>query len=123
MTKVKLTVAGEEFTALLNESATAQAIKAVLPISARGNFWGEEIYFSIPVDAKPDNPQEVVDPGTLAYWSPGKALCIFWGPTPVSHGSECRPASPVNVVGKIISDLAPLRKISKADVKVEELKA
>jgi uncharacterized protein len=122
MTKVKLTIAGEEFMAILNESATAKAIKAVLPISARGNFWGDEIYFSIPVDAQPDNPQEVVDPGTLAYWSPGKALCIFWGPTPVSHDNECRPASPVNVVGKITSDLAPLRKISKADVKVEALK-
>jgi hypothetical protein len=120
MPKIKITIGGVEFDAELNQSATAREIGNKLPILGKGSFWGEEIYFSIPVNAAPENPQEIVEPGTLAYWPPGKALCIFWGPTPVSHGNECRPASPVNVVGKITSDLAPLKKLRKADVKVEE---
>ncbi len=120
MAKIKLVISGVEFQAELNESATARQIQTKLPIVGHGNFWGEEIYFSVPVKAKSEDPQEVVPPGTIAFWPPGNALCIFWGPTPVSHGSECRPASPVNVVGKITSDLAPLRSLKKADVRVEK---
>ena len=46
-----------------------------------------------------------VDVGDLAYWPPGRAFCIFFGPTPVSRGTACRPASPVNVVGKIVGEM------------------
>jgi uncharacterized protein len=118
--KIKLSISGTEFQAELNESSTAQAIEAILPINGHGNFWGEEIYFPISVHAQPQNPQEVVPPGTIAFWPPGHALCIFWGPTPVSHGNECRPASPVNVVGKITSDLAPLKNLAQAEVRIEK---
>jgi hypothetical protein len=119
MTKIKLIISGVEFEAELNESVTAKLIQAELPILGHGSFWGEEIYFTIPIKANPEDPQDVVTPGTIAFWPPGNALCIFWGPTPVSHGNECRPASPVNVVGKITSDLAPLRSVKKAEVRVE----
>ena len=62
---------------------------------------GDEIYFSIPVDAELENEQDVVELGALAYWPPGKAfLHLFLVPTPMSQGDEIRPASAVNVVGK-----------------------
>src|SRR5207249_4529671 len=104
----------------LNDSRTAAAVWMKLPLSARGQFWGEEIYFSIPVNETSENAKEVVEKGTLAYWPPGNAMCIFWGPTPMSHGEECRPASPVNVIGKITSDLSLLKTLTKADVTVEK---
>jgi hypothetical protein len=110
-----------EFKAELNDCDTAKAIEAALPIEGHGDFWGEEIYFSIRVKAPLENPQEVVAPGTIAYWPPGRALCIFWGPTPASRGDECRPASPVNVVGRITSDLAPLKRVTKPEVTVESI--
>ena len=51
-----------------------------------------------------EKARDVVDVGDLAYWPPGSAFCIFFGPTPASRGDECRAASPVNVVGKIVGD-------------------
>jgi hypothetical protein len=88
----------------LNESRTAQSIRDALPIEARGNTWGDEIYFSIPVSESPEQPKSVVEIGDLAYWPPGDAFCIFFGRTPASRGNEIRPASPVNVFGKITGD-------------------
>ena len=45
-----------------------------------------------------------MDLGDLGYWPPGKAFCIFFGPTPASKGDEIRPASAVTVVGKLLGD-------------------
>ena len=102
--RIRITAAPVVMEAELNQSRTAQRIWEVLPIEAPGNTWGDEIYFSIPVDAETDNAQEVVELGELAYWPPGTAFCIFFGPTPMSRGAEIRPASPVNVVGKLIGE-------------------
>jgi hypothetical protein len=98
-------VAGQvSATAQLNDSQTADAIWNALPIEARGNTWGDEIYFSIPVRIAEENGREVVNMGDLGYWPPGTAFCIFFGPTPASRGAEIRPASAVNVFGKIDGD-------------------
>ena len=88
----------------LNETQIAARIWDALPIHARGNRWGQEIYFSIPVHAAQELPQEVVERGDLAYWPPGRAFCIFFGPTPASVGEEPRAASPVTVVGRVLDD-------------------
>jgi hypothetical protein len=121
--KLKITIDDAEFEAELNGSKTAEAIAKALPIVARGSFWGEEIYFSIPVRCEPEDPRAVVEKGTLAYWPPGTAFCIFWGATPASQSDECRAASPVNVVGRITSDLQPLKSLRKADVRIERMSA
>ena len=97
--------AGEVHAELSDESPeTARAIWEALPLEARASTWGDEIYFSIPVEAGPENPREVVEMGDLGYWPPGSAFCIFFGRTPASRGDEIRPASPVNVVGKVSGD-------------------
>jgi hypothetical protein len=96
----------------LNETRTAEAIWQALPITGNVNRWGEEIYFSIPVSLEPENAREVVTVGDLGYWPPGSAFCIFFGPTPLSKGQEIRPASPVNVFGKIIGDARVLRQVT-----------
>ena len=77
----------------------------------RARTWGDEIYFDIGVTAAPEAAREVVDLGDLAYWPPGHAFCIFFGPTPASRGDECRAASPVNVVGKIQGDPGVFKKV------------
>ncbi|MBC7099933.1 hypothetical protein H5T52_12670, partial [Candidatus Bipolaricaulota bacterium] len=69
------------------------------------NRWGKEVYFSTPVAVELEAGAEVVDKGAIGYWPPGKALCIFFGPTPASRNpQEIRPASPVTVVGRILGD-------------------
>ena len=104
--------AGEVQAELSEENPrTAQAIWEALPIEARVNTWGDEIYFSIPVDIGAENPKEIVDMGDLGYWPPGNAFCIFFGPTPASRGDEIRPASPVNVVGRVLGDPMVFKKV------------
>lgn len=96
----------------LNESHTATLIWEALPIDGTVNLWGDEIYFSIPVHAELDNTaHDVVEKGDLGYWPRGQAFCIFFGPTPVSRGDEIRPASAVNLIGKIKGDLRSLREV------------
>lgn len=91
-------------TATLNDSYTAEAIWDALPLEARANTWGDEIYFGIPVYLEEENGQEIVELGDVGYWPPGHAFCIFFGRTPVSRGNEIRPASAVNVFGKVEGD-------------------
>ena len=99
--QVRITAGKVSKVAQLLANRTAHAIWNALPIEGRANRWGDEIYFSIPVDLAEDGAQEQVAVGDLAYWPPGSALCIFWGPTPASDDSEPRAASPVNVFGHI----------------------
>jgi hypothetical protein len=88
----------------LNDTDTARRIYKALPISAKVNTWGDEIYFSIDLNLPPENQRAVVEMGDIGYWPPGTALCLFFGPTPASRGEEIRPASPVNLIGKIVDD-------------------
>ncbi len=90
---------------------TADAFLNALPISGKANTWGDEIYFTVPVEGEIENPKTVVDLGDLAFWPPGNAFCIFFGPTPMSRGEEIRPASEVNVFGKIIGDPTVFKKV------------
>lgn len=111
--KISINVDDITLTAELNDTPTARAIADGLPIEGNANVWGDEIYFEIPI-ALPlaDDAVEEVDVGTLAYWPTGNALCIFFGPTPVSTGEKPRAYSPVNVFGKIIEDTAILKKVA-----------
>jgi hypothetical protein len=108
---IRITAGDVSATATLDASKTADAIWKALPIEAKGNTWGDEIYFDIGLTAASEAAREVVDLGDLAYWPPGHAFCIFFGPTPASRGDECRAASPVNVVGKIHGDPGVFRKV------------
>ncbi len=103
--KIKILVEGLNVEAELNSSKTAQLIWEALPIEAKVNTWGEEIYFGISVKTGLEpGAREVVSAGDLGYWPTGHAFCIFFGRTPVSRGNEIRPASPVNVFGKVDGD-------------------
>ncbi|MCX8191217.1 MAG: cyclophilin-like fold protein, partial [Nitrososphaerales archaeon] len=101
---------------------TTRAIVNALPIESRANRWGDEIYFSTPVNVGEENAQEEVRVGDIAYWPPGKALCIFFGPTPVSRGSEPRAASPVNVIGRVKGDLTLLKKVKNRSKVIVRIK-
>ncbi|MBE3581910.1 MAG: hypothetical protein IMW96_09825 [Thermoanaerobacteraceae bacterium] len=99
----------------LNDTATSQKVREVLPLEARVNTWGDEIYFSIPVHTEQEKPQEVVQEGDVAYWPPGNALCLFFGPTPVSAPGEIRPYSPVTVVGRVVGDPKVLKRVKDGE--------
>jgi uncharacterized protein len=108
---IRITAGQVSATAELNDSRTAGAIWDALPIEAKADTWGDEIYFGIPVRVETDHAKEVVALGDLGYWPPGHAFCIFFGPTPVSRGDEIRPASPVNVIGRVSGDATVFKKV------------
>jgi hypothetical protein len=119
--KITITVGDIKASAELNDSKTAQKIWEALPITGSANTWGDEIYFSISVKVGLENAKAVVSEGDLAYWPPGNAFCIFFGPTPASEGEEIKPASPVNVFGKIIGDTKIFKKVrSGAKIIIEK---
>jgi len=94
---------------------TAELIMKALPIQGNANRWGDEVYFSTPVNTKEENGRVDVEVGSVAYWPPGKAVCIFFGPTPVSSGKTPRAASKVNVFAKILDDSAVFKKVLDDD--------
>ena len=113
MRKIRITAGDITATGVLEDNATADAIWDALPISARGNTWGDEIYFGIPVHVEEaDDAGDVVEMGALAFWPPGNAFCIFFGRTPASRGDEIRAASAVNRVGKIEGDPTVFKQVS-----------
>ena len=109
--RIRITAGSVVAEAMLDDSATAGLVWAALPLAVAAETWGDEIYFAIPITAKPERPRETVDMGDLGYWPPGSAFCIFFGPTPSSLGSEIRPASPVNVFGKVAGDPTVFKKV------------
>jgi hypothetical protein len=111
--RLTITAGTARFQAQLNDTATALAIMEALPIEARANRWGGEIYFSIPVDIPLDTgAREVLQSGEIGYWPPGSAFCIFFGRTPASEGEEIRAASAVNIVGRVEGPLDELWNVA-----------
>ena len=113
--RIRITVGEVALEAELNDTATAAKIGEALPIRTSFNTWGDEIYFSIPVDAElDDSAQDVVESGDLGYWPPGSAFCIFFGLTPVSEPGRIMPASAVNVIGKVVGDATLFKQAMRA---------
>lgn len=94
---------------------TARAVLASLPIKGNANTWGDEIYFSTSLNLNEEKSRTEVEVGSVAYWPPGRAICIFFGPTPASKHNEPRAASPVNVFAKIVGDSTILRRVRDSD--------
>jgi len=110
--KVLIEIAGVRQEAELADTPCAYAIYDALPFAANASTWGDEIYFQVPVQQPRDETAaEVVQLGDLGYWPPGRAFCIFFGPTPMSRREdEIRPASAVNIVGRLLGEPREFKK-------------
>ena len=107
----------------LLDTPTAKALVAALPFEAHAQTWGEEVYFSTPVSVKlePDAKQ-IVEPGTVCFWTEGDALALPYGRTPISTDQRPKLASRCNVVGRIEGDARSIGKI-RAGEKLKVSKA
>lgn len=84
---------------------TFQAILENLPVEINITKWGDELYTErTHISAIEENAKREVDYLDVAYWPEGNALCLFYGPTPISKDGQILAYSPVNIVGKIISN-------------------
>jgi hypothetical protein len=109
---IRIRVGGIDLDAELNDSRTARLVWEALPIEADGRTWGDEIYFRIPVDAELETPKATVGIGEIGYWPTGHAFCIFYGKTPASGDHDIVPASPVDIIGRVTSDVSVLKGIT-----------
>ncbi len=97
-----------------NSPKTVESFLQNLPFSVELNVWGQEIYSSSsPIDVVEENSKSPVSLNDVAYWPTGKAICLFYGPTPIGKKNEITPASPVNIIGKIIHPDKSVLKIAE----------
>jgi len=99
-----------------------RALIAGLPLKAKAQTWGEEVYFEIPVKAALErDAKQVVPPGTVCFWVEGSALALPWGPTPISEGDQPKLVTRCNVLGKIDGDARQLSSVRSGDAITVEL--
>lgn len=118
--RIKINIGGVLFRGTLNDTKTAAEIFKVIPFQSRGEAWGQEIYFYVPAKLGNEAPVTEVKLGDIAYWPEGHALCLFFGPTPMSTGTSIIPAAPITVVGKLECNPGDFRKIRRFNVKIEK---
>ena len=122
--RIKISWDKDKVVGILDETPTAKKLFAALPCESTANTWGEEVYFCVPVraDLEP-SAKQVVPPGTICFWCEGQSLAIPFGPTPISHGNECRLVTKVNVLGKLTGDPRVLESVRDGDrIRVEAVK-
>jgi hypothetical protein len=111
---IRISVGDLELEGHLNDTSCAQAIADALPLQSKFRVWGDEIYFDIPVEyGLQRDAREEFEIGDLGYWPEGNALCIFFGPTPMSPGEKPVAYSRVNLVGSV-QGAEGLRKAKEA---------
>ncbi|MFH1778721.1 MAG: cyclophilin-like fold protein [Candidatus Omnitrophota bacterium] len=113
--KVKLNFENVTIYISLNDSRTAHAILGCLPFESKASTWGDEIYFETPAKTKLQAGVTEVKKGDVGYWPTGRALCLFFGPTPMSKGEKIIPASAVDIIGKVEGNLSALKNISDGE--------
>ncbi|WP_128435503.1 cyclophilin-like fold protein [Streptomyces cyaneus] len=119
--RIRISWPAGHLTAALDDTPTTQALTKALPLVSTARTWGEEVYFDTGAAVpRETNARQVVDPGTVAFWTDGDALALPYGPTPISRGDECRLASPCNVLGHLDGDPRLLATVRDGDpVRVE----
>jgi hypothetical protein len=114
--RIRISWPGGAVNATLDDTPTARAFVAALPLKAKAQTWGEEVYFEIPVRAALERgAKQVVPPGSVCFWVEGGALALPWGRTPISEGKEPKLVSPCNVLGAIDGDPRRLASVRSGD--------
>jgi hypothetical protein len=114
--KLRLEVGKLHLLVNLQNTPTAKAVFEAAPFEGRAATWGEEVYFATPVSARlePD-AQQIVEPGTVCFWTEGHALALPYGRTPISTDERPKLASRCNVLGRLEGNPKELAKIRSGD--------
>ena len=116
--RIKISWKAGDISAILNNTPTTEALIKSLPIESYANTWGDEVYFSVPLEK---DAKQVVDPGAICFWVEGNSLALPFGPTPISEDNECRLATACNILGKIEKEPRILSSIQSGDqIKIEK---
>lgn len=123
--KIRISWSSGRVSAVLKDTPTTRKLLNALPCESDAHTWGDEVYFSVPVESEPEpDARQVVDPGTVCFWVQGRSLAIPFGPTPISQGNECRLVTEVNILGQLADDPRLLESVSEGEtMRVEVLDA
>ena len=114
--KLRLEVGKLHFLVNLQNTPTAKAVFEAAPFEGRASTWGEEVYFATPVSAKLEaDARQIVEPGTVCFWTEGDALALPYGRTPISTDERPKLASRCNVLGRLEGNPGELAKIRPGD--------
>ena len=103
---VRITVGDVSLDVVCRDTPTAEQIVAACPFEASANTWGEEVYFTAPIEVdREGDAKQVVEAGEIAYWVEGGAIAVGFGPTPASEGQEIRLVAPTNIWGDAKGDV------------------
>ena len=103
--KLRLRFKSQAIEVDLFETPTAKALIETLPFESRAQTWGEEVYFATPVRASLEkDARQIVEPGTVCFWTEGDALALAYGRTPISTDERPKLASRCNVLGRLVGD-------------------
>lgn len=105
---VKVVFSSNDFSAAatLNDSPAASVVASHLPIEALVQIGGSDVYFFVDFTVEVANLVEEVEPGAVAYWPAGSALCVFYGTQPVT---------PVEVIGKLDDAPDAFKRVMSGD--------
>jgi hypothetical protein len=114
-TPIMIRIGELTLSAELNDSQSAEKLGSLLPVEFSMSRWGDEYYGDCGIEVElSEEARDIMEVGELAVWPTGKALCMFFGPTPASRGNEPRAVSPVNPVGKLNNNAEVLKKLSRS---------
>ena len=114
--KLRISAGATSFEVVLKDTPTAKALVAALPFESRAQTWGEEVYFTTPVSAKLESDgRQIVEPGTVCFWTEGNALALPYGRTPISTDERPKLASRCNVLGTLSGDAKGLSGIKSGE--------
>lgn len=116
LARIRIEWKGGAVSAALEDTPTARALIAALPVTSSASTWGEEVFFELPVKANLEaNARQVVEPGTVCFWPDGNALALPFGRTPISEDARPKLVSRCNVLGRIDGDARALASVRAGD--------
>jgi len=97
--KVRLIFPAHTFVFEVTHDIATNLLSDILPFESVVETWGDEVYFETPIAMSLDSDAtDVVDKGTVCFWTQGNSIAIPFGPTPASVADECRLVAPVNIL-------------------------